>query len=43
MPGPVVASGERVALRTVERDDAAFLQTAATHPRVRFSLGMAAH
>ena len=43
MPGPVVASGDRVVLRTVERDDAAFLQTAATDPRVRFSLGMDAH
>jgi len=43
MPGPVVAAGERVVLRSVERDDAEFLQTAATDPRVRHSLGMKVH
>lgn len=43
MPGPVVVEGERVAFRTVERDDAAFRQQASTHPRIRHPLGMAQH
>lgn len=43
MPGPVVADGERVTFRTVERDDAAFLHRANTDPRVRWSLGLTAH
>jgi len=43
MPGPVVAEGDRVTLRTVERDDAAFRQQASTHPGIRYSLGVAQH
>jgi RimJ/RimL family protein N-acetyltransferase len=43
MPGPVVEEGERVALRAVERDDAAFLQRSNTDPRVRFPLGSFVH
>ncbi|WP_135533658.1 GNAT family N-acetyltransferase [Halostella pelagica] len=39
MPGPVVTAGERVVLRTVEREDAAVLQRSKTDPRIRFSLG----
>jgi len=41
MPGPVVERGERVTFRTVEREDAAFQQRAATDPRVRYLLGLA--
>jgi ribosomal-protein-alanine N-acetyltransferase len=43
MPGPVVETSDRLALRTVERDDAAFLQRAYTDPRVRYSLGTPHH
>ncbi|NHN47718.1 GNAT family N-acetyltransferase [Halostella sp. JP-L12] len=43
MPGPVIEAGERVALRTIERDDAAFLQRSNTDPRVRFLLGSFVH
>lgn len=43
MPGPVVVAGERVTFRTVERDDAAFLQRSTTDPRVRWSLGSFRH
>ena len=39
MPGPVVVSGDEVALRTVEREDAEFLQRSCTDPRIRYSLG----
>lgn len=39
MPGPVVLSGERVTLRTVERDDAEFLQRSSADPEVRVPLG----
>lgn len=38
MPGPVFASGETVELRTIEPEDAAFLQRTVTDPRVRTSL-----
>lgn len=43
MPGPVIKSGERVVLRTVERNDAEFLQRSHTDPRIRFSLGSIHH
>jgi RimJ/RimL family protein N-acetyltransferase len=43
MPGPVVEEGERVTLRTVERDDAAFLQRSRTDPRIRWPLGAIHH
>ena len=39
MPGPAVLSGERVTLRTVERDDAEFLQRASAEPEIRIPLG----
>lgn len=39
MPGAVVASGERVSLRTVERDDVEFLQRADANPELRGPLG----
>jgi RimJ/RimL family protein N-acetyltransferase len=40
MPGRTVVSGDTVALRTVERDDAAFLQRASTDPGIRTPLGV---
>lgn len=43
MPGPVIAEGDRVTLRTVERDDAALLQRSSTDPRIRYSLGSIHH
>ncbi|WP_336034473.1 GNAT family N-acetyltransferase [Halobacterium yunchengense] len=43
MPGPVVERGDRLALRTVERDDAAFMQRSTTDPRIRWSLGSVHH
>ncbi|NIB98854.1 GNAT family protein [Halobacterium sp. R2-5] len=43
MPGPVVTEGDRVVFRTVERDDAEFLQRASTDPRIRYSLGSIHH
>jgi ribosomal-protein-alanine N-acetyltransferase len=43
MPGPVVERGDRVTFRTVERDDAEFLQRATTDPRIRFPLGRVRH
>lgn len=43
MPGPIIETGERVTLRTVERDDAEFLQRSNTDPRIRFSLGSIHH
>lgn len=39
MPGARIEHGERVALRTVERDDAAFLQRAHANPELRSPLG----
>jgi RimJ/RimL family protein N-acetyltransferase len=39
MPGPVVERGERVTLRTAEKEDAAFLQRGSTDPAVRYLLG----
>jgi len=43
MPGPIVAEGDRVVLRTVERDDAELLQRSSTDPRIRYSLGSIHH
>lgn len=43
MPGPIVESGERVTLRTVERDDAEFMQRSSTDPRIRWHLGSIHH
>ncbi|WP_135820257.1 GNAT family N-acetyltransferase [Halostella litorea] len=39
MPGPIVREGDRLVLRTVERDDAAFVQRGSTDPRIRFPFG----
>ncbi|UPV73141.1 GNAT family N-acetyltransferase [Halorussus limi] len=41
MPGVAFAHGERTALYTVERDDAAFYQRGRNHPAVRGPLGLA--
>jgi len=41
MPGTRIAAGERVTLRTVEREDVPFLQRAFTEPRIRYPLGNA--
>lgn len=39
MPGPVFLDGERVSLRTLERDDLEFLQEYRNRPEVRRMLG----
>ncbi|MFC4356375.1 GNAT family N-acetyltransferase [Halobium salinum] len=39
MPGPAVLHGDRVTLRTVERDDAAFMQRSSADPEIRVPLG----
>ena len=39
MPGPCVARGERLSLRTTERDDIEFVQRACTDPEIRYPLG----
>ncbi|WP_224449026.1 GNAT family N-acetyltransferase [Haloprofundus salilacus] len=39
MPGAVVTSGERVALRTFEPEDIPFLQRAHANPEIRYPLG----
>ena len=39
MPGAAVLRGERVTLRTVERDDAEFMQRASSEPELRIPLG----
>lgn len=39
MPGARIERGDRVALRTVEREDAAFLQRAYANPELRHPLG----
>ena len=39
MPGARIASGERVTLRTVEREDVAFLQRGAANAEIRYPLG----
>ncbi|UPV99204.1 GNAT family N-acetyltransferase [Halorussus gelatinilyticus] len=41
MPGVAFCHGERTALYTVERDDAAFYQRGRNHPAVRGPLGLA--
>ncbi|WP_435065673.1 GNAT family N-acetyltransferase [Halobaculum sp. EA56] len=41
MPGTRIVEGERVTLRTVEREDVPFLQRAFTEPAVRYPLGNA--
>lgn len=40
MPGVVFERGERVTLRTIERDDVEFLQRGRNHPEVASPLGM---
>jgi RimJ/RimL family protein N-acetyltransferase len=39
MPGPLVRRGERVTLRTAEREDRPFLQRACANPRLRHAVG----
>lgn len=39
MPGPRVRTGERVTLRTVEREDVPFLQRGCTNPEIRRPMG----
>jgi RimJ/RimL family protein N-acetyltransferase len=39
MPGPRVASGDTVTLRTLERDDLQFLQRVSTNPDLRYTVG----
>ncbi|MFB6139729.1 MAG: GNAT family N-acetyltransferase [Halosimplex sp.] len=39
MPGARIASGERVTLRSVEEEDASFLQRAGANPGIRYPLG----
>lgn len=39
MPGPLVARGERVTLRTVEEEDHGFVQRGCTNPGTRVPLG----
>jgi ribosomal-protein-alanine N-acetyltransferase len=43
MPGPRLVDGDNVTLRTVERDDARFIQRAWTDPDIRYPLGNAVH
>ncbi|MFB6268595.1 MAG: GNAT family N-acetyltransferase [Halobacterium sp.] len=43
MPGPVIVQGDRVSLRTIEREDAEFLQRSNTDPRIRWYLGSIHH
>lgn len=43
MPGPVVETGDEVALRTVEREDAAFLQRFYTDPWARVGVHATGH
>nr|WP_256548157.1 hypothetical protein [Natronosalvus rutilus] len=39
MPGARITSGERVTLRTVEREDVPFLQRAFANPEIRYPIG----
>lgn len=39
MPGACIASGDRVTLRTAEKEDAGFLQRAYANPELRYPLG----
>jgi ribosomal-protein-alanine N-acetyltransferase len=43
MPGARIEQGERVTLRTVEREDAEFIQRAHTDPKIRYPLGTVTH
>lgn len=43
MPGAHIASGERVTLRTLEREDIPFLQRSFANPELRYPLGNGAH
>jgi ribosomal-protein-alanine N-acetyltransferase len=43
MPGARIEQGERVTLRTVEREDAEFLQRASANPEIRYPLGTVTH
>lgn len=40
MPGPTFLEGERVTLRTVEKDDADFVRRASVEPEIRVPLGL---
>lgn len=39
MPGARIASGDRVTLRTLEKEDVPFLQRASANPEIRYPLG----
>ncbi|WP_227355252.1 GNAT family N-acetyltransferase [Haladaptatus salinisoli] len=39
MPGAYAQSGERITLRTVEREDISFVQRALTNPELRYPIG----
>ncbi|WP_132058678.1 GNAT family N-acetyltransferase [Halorussus amylolyticus] len=43
MPGAIIERGDRVTLRTVERDDAPFVQRGYTNPEIRYPLGNLRH
>ncbi|EMA36491.1 GNAT family N-acetyltransferase [Halococcus hamelinensis] len=43
MPGARVEAGERVTLRTIERDDSAFVQRGHANPAIRYPLGVVGH
>ena len=43
MPGTLIEQGERVTLRTVEREDSEFLQRAHANPEIRYPLGTVTH
>jgi ribosomal-protein-alanine N-acetyltransferase len=43
MPGARIEQGERVTLRTVEREDAPFIQRAHADPKIRYPLGTVTH
>ncbi|MFB6126021.1 MAG: GNAT family N-acetyltransferase [Halolamina sp.] len=39
MPGPVVEAGDRLSLRTLEREDLDFVHRAFTNPEIRYPMG----
>lgn len=43
MPGARIEQGERVTLRTIEREDAEFVQRAHADPKIRYPLGTVTH
>ena len=43
MPGARIEQSKRIALRTIEREDAAFIQRAHTDPDIRYPLGTVTH